>query len=310
MSRDPVQLTSGPLDFHSPLPSADGKRIYVVGVKSRAELQRYDQRTKQFLPYLGGISASDVSFSPDGMWMAYVSYPEPVIWRSRTDGSQKLQLTSSQSLAACPIWSTDGKKIVFITTVPGEGSSISEISMDGGLPQKIYITKNAVERPSWASQSVIAFGEGAKIDGSDEALKLLDLQSLTVTTIDGSVGHTIPVVSPGGRYMPSVAVGTQKLTLFDLLSKKWLRLPEINVGFINWSKDGKNLYFDTGPNADPAFYRFDVADRKLDRIVSLSTLNRLVTGWISWSGVTPDGSPLLMRDVSTQEVYALDFQAP
>jgi hypothetical protein len=27
-------------------------------------------------------------------------------------------------------------------------------------------------------------------------------------------------------------------------------------------------------------------------------------------GLTPDGSPLLMRDIGSQEVYALDFEAP
>jgi len=26
--------------------------------------------------------------------------------------------------------------------------------------------------------------------------------------------------------------------------------------------------------------------------------------------VTPDGAPLLPRDISSQEVYALDFEAP
>jgi hypothetical protein len=31
---------------------------------------------------------------------------------------------------------------------------------------------------------------------------------------------------------------------------------------------------------------------------------------IAWSGLMPDGSPLLMRDMGTEEVYALDFEAP
>ncbi len=31
---------------------------------------------------------------------------------------------------------------------------------------------------------------------------------------------------------------------------------------------------------------------------------------MAWMGLTPDGSPVLMRDASTQEVYALDFHVP
>jgi hypothetical protein len=29
-----------------------------------------------------------------------------------------------------------------------------------------------------------------------------------------------------------------------------------------------------------------------------------------WSGLAPDGSPLFTRDISTQEIYALDLQLP
>ena len=43
----------------------------------------------KFLPYLGGISACYVDFSRDGQWIAYVSYPEGTLWRSRIDGSDK-----------------------------------------------------------------------------------------------------------------------------------------------------------------------------------------------------------------------------
>ena len=30
----------------------------------------------------------------------------------------------------------------------------------------------------------------------------------------------------------------------------------------------------------------------------------------NWSGIAPDGTPLLVRDASIQEIYALDWDAP
>jgi hypothetical protein len=30
----------------------------------------------------------------------------------------------------------------------------------------------------------------------------------------------------------------------------------------------------------------------------------------TWCGLTPDDSPLVLRDVGTQEIYALDLQLP
>ena len=38
----PFQLTSGPMTFVSPLPSKDGKKLFVVGILAHGELSRYD----------------------------------------------------------------------------------------------------------------------------------------------------------------------------------------------------------------------------------------------------------------------------
>jgi hypothetical protein len=98
--------------------------------------------------------------------------------------------------------------------------------------------------------------------------------------------------------------------LFDFSSQKWSEFLKMGVGFTDWSKDGKYIYFDIGLSEDPAVYRVRVADRKLERAADLKGLRRLVFAGAPWSGVTPNGSPLLLRDISSQEVYALDFEAP
>ena len=54
---------------------------------------RYDAKTKQLVSYLSGISATHLDFSRDGEWVCYVTYPEFSLWRSKLDGSQRLQLT-------------------------------------------------------------------------------------------------------------------------------------------------------------------------------------------------------------------------
>ena len=59
----PIQLTTGPMQFGNPVPSSDGKTLFVMGVQPRAELVRFDAKSGDFVPYLGGISAGDVEFS-------------------------------------------------------------------------------------------------------------------------------------------------------------------------------------------------------------------------------------------------------
>ncbi len=89
----PVRLTNGPISYTGFACSRDGKKIFVIGALRRGELQRYDMKSQQFVPFLGGISAVDPTFSRDGKWAGYLSYPERTLWRSRADGSDRMQLT-------------------------------------------------------------------------------------------------------------------------------------------------------------------------------------------------------------------------
>jgi Tol biopolymer transport system component/DNA-binding winged helix-turn-helix (wHTH) protein len=310
-SREPVQLTSGPLNFHSPQPSTDGKKIFVVGEQVRAELERYDPKSHRFVPYLGGISAGELSFSPDGQWIAYVSYPDKVLWRSRADGSEKLRLTSASQRVAFPRWSPNGTEIVFVCFQEGEKPALAVIHRDGGSPRTVYTSRNALDRPSWMPDgSVIAFGEWKDPDAKDAVVKLLDLKSLRVKSLSGTTGLWFPLLSPDGRYLAATSAETLKPILFDFTTEKRSELANLSVGVIEWSIDGKAIYFDSGLSENPAVSRLGIANRKLERIVGLEDFRRVVSGFVSWSGVTPNGDPLLMRDTGTQEVYALDFQAP
>jgi DNA-binding winged helix-turn-helix (wHTH) protein len=47
---EPVQLTTGPMSTYGALPSADGKRLFVVSAKVRGEVVRYDEASRQFMP--------------------------------------------------------------------------------------------------------------------------------------------------------------------------------------------------------------------------------------------------------------------
>jgi serine/threonine protein kinase len=88
--------------------SPDGKKLFTQGLQDRGELIRYDAQHRAFVPFLSGIWATDLRFSRDGQWVAYVSYPEGTLWRSRVDGSDRLQLTNPPVFAALPRWSPDG----------------------------------------------------------------------------------------------------------------------------------------------------------------------------------------------------------
>ena len=97
-------------------------------------------------------------------------------------------------------------------------------------------------------------------------------------------------------------------TLRHLIASK----PGISVDHYNWSHDARYVYFKSAAGDKTALYRVGLRDPRLERIISLKDVRR--TGnegpFSPWSGLTPDDSPLVLRDIGTQEIYALDVEFP
>jgi serine/threonine protein kinase len=311
-SRHAVQLTTGPMSTYGPLPSIDGKRLFVGARQTRIELVRYDLKAKEFISFLSGTSAEGVDFSRDGEWVTYVSYPERTLWRSTVNGEQRLELTTPPFQASLPRWSPDRKRIAFMGNYPGAAESIFILGADGGTPQQLTKGGNCGD-PTWSPDgNSLAFG-GYPLDWREAprnmVLQTLNLSTHETTTLPGSEGLWSPRWSPDGRYLAALSTDTQTLLLFDFRSRRWTELAQANIGYPTWSSDSQYIYFDTVGN-DSAFYRVRVRDRKLEQIVGLKGIPRKVGAFGPWTGLTPDGSPLIARDASFDEIYALDWQAP
>ena len=205
-------MTSSPLSLSSPLPSKDGKKLFVVGQSYRGELTRYDAKSRQFSPFLGGISAEFVAFSRDGQWVAYVSYPEGTLWRSKLDGSSRQQLTYPPMYPVLPRWSPDGKKILFFefAVSPEKPARIYEIAAEGGSPHLLMPNDGRQQLdPNWSPDgSKIVFGSQSNDPSS--TIRILDLASHQISTLPGSEGLFSPRWSPDGRIWPRSQVTRRK----------------------------------------------------------------------------------------------------
>jgi len=302
------------MDFRSPVSSADGKRIFVIGEQRRGELVRFESKSRQFVPYLGGISAQDVDVSKDGQWVAYVSYPEGVLWRSRLDGSQRLQLSSLPMQASLPRWSLDGKRIAFSAAVPGGPNGIYMVAADGGRPAQVTTENHYATDPDWSpDQDSLVFGDAPWLEGgapSSAAIHVLDLKTRQVSTLPGSEGLYSPHWSPDGRYLLAMSLDSPKLMLFDFRTHKWTELVSSPAAYPNWSHDGSYIYFGNPYIAEAALYRVRISDRQLELVTSLSRQHQ---GWSmagKWTGLAGDDSPLVLRDTGSEEIYALEWEAP
>ena len=302
----PFQLTSGPMNFYSPLPSKDGKKLFVVGTLPRGELTRYDARSGSFSAFLSGVSADGVSFSRDGQWVAYVSYPDWTLWRSKADGSQRIQLSYPPLVAVMPRWSPDGHQIVFFGFAPGKKIRLYMVSAEGGTPREAIPEDTQDEfDPTWSSDGTkIAFGSGAT--NPDCVIQMLDLKTKQVSTLPGSKGLFSPRWSPDGRNLAATTFDSRALMLFDFATQKWQEIAKISLGFPNWSKNSDYMYFLHEEN-DPAVMRVRISDHKVERVADLKNFRQ--AGYFGiWLGMAPDDSPLLLRDTGTQEIYSLNWE--
>jgi serine/threonine protein kinase/Tol biopolymer transport system component len=305
--RGPFQLTNGPLAVFFPSPSADGKRLLVAGYQARNEFLRYDLNSGQLLPKFGEISGTDLEFSKDGKWVVCVSVPDLSLWRSAVDGSQRLQLTSPPMQTSMPHWSPDGKQIAFSAARAADPARIYVVSMDGGGLKQVTNGESGKEGdfdPSWSPDGAsLAFG-GYSMKTGPMPIHVVDLQTGRFSALPGSEGMWFPRWSPEGRFIAGLSTSGPKIVLYDFQIRKQSALSSVMSGSPSWSSDGESLFYRTFGN-DPSWWRVRMRDRKAERFAIPKNIR--VTDWFA---PVPNNSLITARSTGTDEIYALDWEAP
>ncbi len=312
----PTQLTFGPLSFAMGTVAPDGKHLRVGGFESRGELVKFDSKIKQIVPYLGGLSVTQVAFSKDEKWMAYVSLVDYTLWISHTDGSGKLQLTYPPDSVALPRWSPDGTKIAFMSAHVGKPWKIFTISAQGGTPEELLPQDAAEGDPQWSPDGTrMVFSRiPDTADASD--IRIIDLSTHEVSIVPDSTALFSPRWSPDGRFLAAMNFSRRstKLSLYEFATgrwSEWVSDPR-GISYPGWDRDGQFLCYVniTGSANSPGFNRVKPGSHAIQHLFDVSNANPYSTNIGPWSDVTLDGTMMYTRDASSQNGYELDVDFP
>jgi Tol biopolymer transport system component len=306
---EPKQLTEGPMSFGSAWPAAENDQIWALGVKPTAEVVKYNAAQGDYSKVLSGISATDLDFSADGKWVSYVEIPDGTLWRSRADGSERLQLTFAPERAGLPRWSPDGKQIAYVSIRTGQPSQLMLVGVGGGKATPVHAEKHGQIDANWSADGKKMI-YGYMFGTSEMSISMLDLKSHKLSKIPGSDGLFSPRWSPDGRYIVALSLDFTKVMLFDFETQKWttwLTEPAGAVSYPAWSSDSKSISFDDMFTDEESIRRVKLGEDRAERVFTLRGIDRFMGPYGYWVGQTPDGSWMFVRDRSTQEVYSLNI---
>ena len=261
-----------------------------------------------------------VDFSRDGQWITYISYPEDDLWRSRSDGSEALQLTHLPMRAGLPRFSPDGRQIAFTAELPGEPLRTMLISADGGTPKPVLPPSGqapsgqAEVAPTWSPDGTHLLiradhhADATQTAFQNNVLEIVDVAARKSVTVPGSTEKFNQRWSPDGKWIVATPNNMDEVDLFDVVAGRWSVLTQMRADYPSWSTDSKYVYF-VNVSGQSGIYRVAVDTGKPEMIASLDHVDRAMDELYSqWCGVTPDGAPLIVKSADLQNIYALSFK--
>lgn len=187
-----------------------------------------------------------------------------------------------------------------IYIIPADGS---------GKPRRLLPEDREAETdPSWSPDGrKIAFSTSPNVGASSKSdLRILDIATGNVAVLPASDGLVVPHWSPDGLSIAAMTLDAMAMKVFDIARGRWTKLDSGAVAFPEWSHDNKFIYY-VKWTGDPAVLRIRAADGKRETVADMKG-SRYTGVYTMWMGLDPTDTPLTLRDIGTDDIYALTLE--
>ncbi len=318
----PSKITNSKDSKFSPQWRPDGKKIGFVCTKSGSpqiwEMNSDGSDWKQISNVDGGIN--DFIYSPDGKKILFTK--DVKIDKDIHDLYPDLQKTNARiyndiMYRHWDTWADGTYSHIFITNYSENISGGEDIMKDEPYetPLKPF---GGMEQISWSPDSKSITYTCKKMTGKQYSLStnseiyLYNLDSKTTTNLtEGMMGYDVaPIFSPDGKKIAwqsmerdGYEADKNRLFIFDFESNsKTYATKDLdqNAEGLQWTKDGKSIYFISGVRGTEEIYRYDLSDGKITRVTN---------GQHNYLSVFPIGNILIAEKQSMSkptEIYKVN----
>ena len=309
--RKPRQITNGPLFYEAPATAPGSDRVFFIGADEQIELLRAMAHSTAFTPLDQNLSAASLAqYSPDGKWIAWLNASDNSLWRSRADGSERIELTTPPLRIFTMKWSPDDKRLAVMGLEPGQPWKIYLIDAEGGKLTPVFEENRNQADPSWAPGGTsIVFGRlpDRMDNGKDKAIYSLNLATHQVTQIPGSSGLFSPRLSPDGRYIAAMPLNQHALMLYNCATQRWTTLAVHGVGDPTWSHDSRYVYFQDFLEPGKPIYRVAVPDGKPEQVATIESLRPISATDYRLIGLAPGDLPMITATTPAANLYQVNL---
>lgn len=305
MIGNPWEIAAGPVDFwRSPTLSPDLHHLYAMGEQSRLYLTML---SRNFEPVLRDLSVSSMSVSHDGEWIAYTLHPEGTLWKSRLDGSERVQLSAPGEFAKSPQWSEDDRSLIYVREENG-GNTIARVNAAGGGSRTTIPGIRDVSQIAYAPVGKkIAFEAQAGSNHFESAISILKLDDHSIEVLPASSDLSSVKWSPDAHYLSAVTNDRSRLKLFDVSTQTWHDILSSGaIGAQAWDQKKNILYFIEAQNGSYVLMKYLVASGKTLEVRKMP--ERYDENYASSIlEVTPSGELLFGYSVGENELYDISI---
>jgi len=211
-----------------------------------------------------------------------------------------------------PRWSPDGTQIAFVGIRPGSPMQIEVIPTEGGPAQTVFPETRNQGSPTWLPDGhALVYGRQPWLEAGKNLpiqVEKIDLRTRQRSEITGSEGMVSPVVSPDGRFLAALHGLDTRVALYEFATDKWTNFEEGSSYRPAWAVDSSILYFTTRKGQ---LFSYGISQQQL-KLLGKVPVTIAITGaqlqGMNFFLVGSDGAPLLIRDETSSQLYALKLK--